>query len=122
MPHPLPRVLYLRTHDNVRQAWPVRYTVLVMQERDRRPGEGDVRGPTKGDFSGEQFSDWDNPEDEVEDAPEGYYDDEEADEEGYIPTNLEITEDGKVKGGLRDFFESELEEMDRYMNALQIKE
>ncbi len=51
-----------------------------MQERDRRPGEGDIRGPTRGDFS-----DWDNPEDELEDAPEGYYD-EESDEEGYIPT------------------------------------
>ena len=35
---------------------------------------------------------------------------------------LEITEDGKVKGGLKDFFESELEEMSHYMNALQIKE
>ena len=35
---------------------------------------------------------------------------------------LEITEDGKVKGGLKDFFESELEEMNHYMNALQIKE
>ncbi len=59
-----------------------------MQERDRRPGEGaqtgssggDIRGPTRGDFS-----DWDNPEDDLEDAPEGYYD-EEPDEEGYIPT------------------------------------
>lgn len=51
-----------------------------MQERDRRPGEGDVRGPTRGDFSAEQFTDWDNPEDEVEDAPEGYYD-EDPDEE-----------------------------------------
>ncbi len=57
-----------------------------MQERDRRPGEGDVSGPTRGDFSAEQFTDWDNPEDEVEDAPEGYYDDEEPDEEGYFPT------------------------------------
>ena len=57
-----------------------------MQERDRRPGEGDVRGPTRGDYSGEQFTDWDNPEDDVEDAPEGYYDDEAPDEEGYIPT------------------------------------
>ncbi len=60
-----------------------------MQERDRRPGEGaqtgssggDIRGPTRGDFS-----DWDNPEDELEDAPEGYYD-EELDEE------LELTPD-----------------------------
>jgi hypothetical protein len=47
-----------------------------MQERDRRPdGRGDVRGPTRGDFT-----DWDNPEDEVEDVPEGYYD-EDLDEE-----------------------------------------
>ncbi len=65
-----------------------------MQERDRpdadarserpsgrRPGEGDIRGPTRGDFT-----DWDNPEDESEDAPEGYYD-EELDEE------LELTPD-----------------------------
>ena len=40
-----------------------------MQERERRPGGGDIRGPTRGDFT-----DWDNPEDEIEDAPEGYYD------------------------------------------------
>lgn len=46
-----------------------------MQERDRRPGEGDIRGPSRGDFT-----DWDNPEDELEDAPEEY-DDEELDEE-----------------------------------------
>ena len=36
-----------------------------MQQRDRRPGErpgeADIRGPTKGDYS---FTDWDNPEDE----------------------------------------------------------
>jgi hypothetical protein len=47
-----------------------------MQER-RRPGQGDVTGETHGDFT-----DWDNPEDE-EDAPEGYYDDE--DDDSYIP-------------------------------------
>ena len=52
-----------------------------MQKRDRRPGEGDIRGPTKGDYS---FTDWDNPEDELEDAPEGYYEDEPADEESEI--------------------------------------
>ena len=57
-----------------------------MQQRDRRPGErpqtgGDIRGPTRGDFS---FTDWDNPEDELEDAPEGYYDDEPEDEESEI--------------------------------------
>ena len=51
-----------------------------MKERDRRRGEGDVHGPTRGDFSAEQFTDWDNPEDELEDTPEGYYD-EEPDEE-----------------------------------------
>ncbi len=45
-----------------------------MQERDRRR-EGDIRGPTKGDFT-----DWDNPEDELEDAPEDYYDEEEDEE------------------------------------------
>ena len=37
-----------------------------MQQRDRRPGErpgeADIRGPTKGDYS---FTDWDNPEDEI---------------------------------------------------------
>ena len=52
-----------------------------MQQRDRRPGEADIRGPTKGDYS---FTDWDNPEDEIEDAPEGYYDDEAEDEEDEI--------------------------------------
>ncbi len=73
-----------------------------MQERDRpdadarserpsgrQPGEADVRGPTRGDHSAEPktgFTDWDNPEDELEDAPEGYYD-EELDEE------LELTPD-----------------------------
>src|SRR3990170_7105368 len=52
-----------------------------MQKRDRRPGEGDIRGPTEGDYS---FTDWDNPEDELEDAPEGYYEDEPEDEESEL--------------------------------------
>ena len=56
-----------------------------MQQRERqpgeRPGEADIRGPTKGDYS---FTDWDNPEDEIEDAPEGYYEDEPEDEESEI--------------------------------------
>ena len=44
-----------------------------MPERRRQRGQGDIRGPAHGDFT-----DWDNPEDEEwEDAPEGYYDDEE---------------------------------------------
>src|SRR3990170_7385447 len=55
-----------------------------MQQRDRRPGEGDIRGPTRGDVSGEDFLDWDNPEDELEDAPEGYYEGEPEDEESEI--------------------------------------
>ena len=53
-----------------------------MQERDR-PGQGDIRGPRRGDTSADlsaDFTDWDNPEDEIEDAPEGYYDDEEDEE------------------------------------------
>ena len=53
-----------------------------MQERERRPGErgqtgGDIPAPTEGDYS---FTDWDNPEDGIEDAPEGY-DDGQPDEE-----------------------------------------
>ena len=56
-----------------------------MQHRDRRPGErpgeADIRGPTEGDYS---YTDWDNPEDEIEDAPEGYYDEDEEDEEDEI--------------------------------------
>jgi len=57
-----------------------------MQQRDRRPGErpqtgGDIPAPTEGDYS---FTDWDNPEDEIEDAPEGYYEGEPEDEESEI--------------------------------------
>ncbi len=55
-----------------------------MQEPERRPGkgakEGDVSGPTRGDFT-----DWDNPEDEEwEETPEGYYDDEDDGDEEEI--------------------------------------
>lgn len=58
-----------------------------MPERDDRLG-GDIKAPTSGDYSVDNFPDWDNPEDvgdEREDAPEGYYDDEADDEDGYIP-------------------------------------
>lgn len=50
-----------------------------MQEH-RRPGQGDVTGEVRGDFT-----DWDNPEDQwdEEDAPEGYYDNE--DDDSHIP-------------------------------------
>ena len=51
-----------------------------MQERKRGPEGGDIRGPSRGDFT-----DWNNPEDEeLEDTPEGYYDDEE-DDDSYVP-------------------------------------
>jgi hypothetical protein len=39
--------------------------------------------PQMGQLSGEPFPDWDNPEDFEEDAPEGYYEDEEDD--SYVP-------------------------------------
>ena len=42
-----------------------------MQAGERRPGEGDVSGPTRGDFT-----DWDNPEDAWEEAADEYDDDE----------------------------------------------
>jgi predicted ATPase len=44
----------------------------------------------------------------------------EKDEEGVCTASqLDVTEDGRVKGGIKDFFESELEEVNRYMKALQ---
>lgn len=57
-----------------------------MRERDDQSG-ADIQGPTSGDYSVDNFPDWDNPEDtadDLEDAPEGYYDEGE-DEVGYIP-------------------------------------
>jgi len=51
-----------------------------MQERERRPRGGDIRGPEHGDFT-----DWDNPEDqELEDAPDDYYE-EDDDDDSYVP-------------------------------------
>lgn len=47
-----------------------------MPERERDKLGGDISGPTQGDFT-----DWDNPEDQWEDAPEDYFDEEEPDEE-----------------------------------------
>ena len=59
----------------------MRYTVCAMRERERPQGGGDIRGPSRGDYT-----DWDNPEDEdVEEAPEGYYDEEDDDEEEVGP-------------------------------------
>jgi hypothetical protein len=46
----------------------------MAQERRR----GDIQGAKHGDFT-----DWDNPEDFEEDAPDGYYDDE--DDDSYVP-------------------------------------
>lgn len=46
-----------------------------MRERERQRGQGDIRGPTRGDFT-----DWDNPEDEEweewEEGDEDYGDEE----------------------------------------------
>ena len=53
--------------------------------KERR--RGDIQGAAHGDPSDELrtgFSDWDNPEDYEEDAPEGYYDGEE-DDASYVP-------------------------------------
>lgn len=50
-----------------------------MGERDK---------PPRGDQSGSDFPDWDNPEDvdeAWEDAPEGYYDEDDEEDGGYIP-------------------------------------
>jgi hypothetical protein len=47
----------------------------MAQERNR----GDIQGARHGDFT-----DWDNPEDYEEDAPEGYYD-EDDDDDSYVP-------------------------------------
>jgi hypothetical protein len=47
----------------------------MAQERRR----GDIPGPEHGDFM-----DWDNPEDFEEDAPEGYYEEDE-DDDSYVP-------------------------------------
>jgi hypothetical protein len=67
-----------------------------MQERDRRPGDGgDVRGPTRGDFT-----DWDNPEDEIEEAPEDHYD-EDPDEEyevGPDDPDYDLSEGARYSG------------------------
>jgi len=79
-----------------------------MQQRDRRPGEGDIRGPTRGDVSGEDFLDWDNPEDEdeIEDAPEGYYDDEDDpdddDEMGPDDPDFDLSEAAGYSGWERE--------------------
>ena len=44
----------------------------------------------------------------------------EKDDEGVCTASqIEVTADGRVIGGLKDFFESELEELDRYMKAFQ---
>lgn len=69
-----------------------------MHER-RKPGQGDVTGETRGDFT-----DWDNPEDEWddgEDAPDGYYDDE--DDGSYIPDETDPDFDLSEAHGYSDW-------------------
>ena len=47
----------------------------------------------------------------------------EKDEQGVCTANeLEVTEDGRVKGGIKDFFEPDLNELNRYIKALQSNE
>ena len=59
-----------------------------MQERKRGPQGGDIHGASHGDPSARLragFTDWNNPEDEeLEDTPEGYYDDE-VDDDSCVP-------------------------------------
>lgn len=64
---------------------------------DRRPG-GDIRGSKHGDYT-----DWDNPEDEVEDSPEGYYDDEDNDNGSYVPGPGDPDYDLSEAAGYRDW-------------------
>ena len=69
-----------------------------MQER-RKPGQGDITGDTRGDFT-----DWDNPEDEWdadEGAPEGYYD--EQDDDSYIPDETDPDYDLSEVHGYSDW-------------------
>ena len=75
-----------------------------MRERDDQLG-GDIQGPTTGDYSVDNFPDWDNPEDaddEREDAPEGYYDDQIDHAGGYIPapgdTDYDLSETAGYAG------------------------
>ncbi len=66
-----------------------------MQER-RKPGQGDIIGQSRGDFT-----DWDNPEAEYdEDAPEGYYDD---DDDSYIPDETDPDYDLSEAHGYADW-------------------
>ena len=47
----------------------------------------------------------------------------EKDEEGVCTASeLEVAEDGRVKGGIKGFFETDLDELDRYVKALQSTE
>jgi AAA15 family ATPase/GTPase len=47
----------------------------------------------------------------------------EKDEKGECSASqLGITEDGKVVGGIKDFFETDLDELERYINALKASE
>lgn len=47
----------------------------------------------------------------------------EKDDQGVCSAqNLDVTDDGRVKGGVKGFFEADLEELERYIKALQYKE
>ena len=64
----------------------------------RRPGQGDITGETRGDFT-----DWDNPEDEWdqdEDAPDGWDDE---DDDSYIPDQTDPDFDLSEAHGYADW-------------------
>jgi hypothetical protein len=72
---------------------------------DRRPG-GDIHGDKHGDYT-----DWDNPEDEAEDSPEGYYDEEGGEDaptggrlpDSYVPGPADPDYDLSEAAGYRDW-------------------
>ena len=44
----------------------------------------------------------------------------EKDDQGVCSAqNLDVTDDGRVKGGVKGFFEADLDELERYIKALQ---
>ncbi len=67
-----------------------------MLERERGLG-GDIRGAEHGDYT-----DWDNPED-IEDAPEGYYDEDDEDDGSYVPEPGDADYDLSEAAGYADW-------------------
>lgn len=64
----------------------------MVHERRRNPWDDEVQSVAE-----EQFTDWDNPEDE-EDAPEGYYDDDDSDVPGPGDPDYDLSEQAGYAG------------------------